>query len=100
MENIVESNDQSQETFDVDLNALNDVPVDPPTDDSQESNVHTNDEDQSQEEKFEIDERFKELDPAEARLRTLQAQRDSSKSDYNKLMKDFDERRSPSTRIW
>lgn len=94
MENIVKTDGQPQETFNVNVDALDDIQIDTPVDSSQESNVHTNDENQSQEnqEEFEIDEKFKELDPAEARLRTLQSQRDSHKSAYNKLMKDYDER--------
>lgn len=91
MENIVETNNQPQDTFDVNIDALDDVQVDTGGDSSQESDVHTNTE-QPQEEEFEVDERFKELPTEEARLRTLQSQRDSSKSAYDKLMKDYDER--------
>lgn len=88
MENIVEAGNQSQQMFDVDLSALDNIQVENTAADSQNPDVHTN----TDESQIEIDERFKHLDPAEATLRTLKSRADKAESQYNKLMKDYDER--------
>lgn len=88
MENIVSAENGSQQNFTVDMSML-DEQVQVPEGNSQNSNVHTNVEESNQ---IEIDERFKELPQEEARLRTLQSQRDSSIANYNKLMKEYEEK--------
>lgn len=84
MENIVSAENVSQQNFSVDMSIL-DEQVQAPENNSQESNVHTNNGESNQ---IEIDERFKELPPEEARLRTIQSQRDALTASYNKLMKE------------
>lgn len=88
MENIVETGNQSQQSFDVDLSALENIQIDQPATNSPNPDVHTN----TDESQIEIDERFKDLDPAEARIRTLKSRADKAEAQYNKLMKDYDER--------
>lgn len=88
MENIVSAENVSQQNFSVDMSIL-DEQVQAPENNSQESNVHTNNGESNQ---IEIDERFKELPPEEARLRTIQSQRDALTASYNKLMKEYEEK--------
>jgi len=88
MENIVQTSAPSQENFNVDLSVLESPQITAPVEGSPDSNVHTN-VDESQ---IEIDERFKHLDPAEARIRTLQSQRDHTRAEHDKLLKEYAER--------
>jgi len=88
-ENIVNAENQSQQSLDVDIDALSDMQVEGDVTNSQTSDVHTQDENQSQ---IEIDEKFKELSPEEGRFRTLKSHHDSLDARYNKLVKDSDER--------
>jgi hypothetical protein len=88
MENIVQPDAPSQESFNVDLSALENIQTGVPAESSPDSNVHTN----TEESQIEIDERFRELDPTEGRIRTLQSQRDQSRAAQEKLRKDYDER--------
>lgn len=88
MENIVQSDAPSQESFNVDLSALENIQTGVPAESSPDSNVHTN----TEESQIEIDERFRELDPTEGRIRTLQSQRDQARAAQEKLLKDYDER--------
>ena len=89
MENIVSPVNESQQSFNVDMSIL-DEQVQTPGNDSQNSDVHTNTEEPNNQ--FQIDERFKELPPEEARFRTIQSQRDSLTASYNKLMKEYEEK--------
>jgi len=89
MENIVQTEATPQENFDVDLSTLEQVQADTSVG-SSTSNVHTNTEESQVQ--VEIDERFKHLDPAEAALRTLKSQRDQTRADHDKLLKEFGER--------
>lgn len=88
MENIVQPVTPSQESFNVDLSALENIQTGVSAEDSPDSNVHTN----TEESQIEIDERFRELDPTEGRIRTLQSQRDQARAAQEKLLKDYDER--------
>jgi len=101
MENNIEAGEtQSQQGsdvagFDIDLSALENIQVGNQSSNSQNTNVHTNNgesQNQNENSEIEIDERFKDLDPAEARIRTLKSRYDTTTSAYNKLMKDYDER--------
>ena len=87
MENIVSAENTSQQSFDLDMNMLNETQVEAPANDSQNPDVHTN----TEEPTLEIDDRFKELPREEAIIRTLQSQKDRYYSDYNKLMKEHEE---------
>lgn len=87
MENIVSADTSSQQSFDIDMSVLNDPQIETPAENSQTSNVHTNDD-----ESITIDERFKDLPEAEARIRTLQSIKDKYRADYDKLMKDYSEK--------
>lgn len=89
MENIVSAESVPQQNFSVDMSIL-DEQVQAPESNSQDSNVHTNVDGSNNQ--VEIDERFKELPIEEARLRTLQSQRDSTEARYNKLMKEYEEK--------
>ena len=69
-ENIVEAENQSQQSLDVDIDGLSDVQVGGEADNSQTSDVHTQNDDQSQDQ-FEIDERFKELSQKKVAIELL-----------------------------
>lgn len=86
--NIANASVPPQETFEVSLDALESTQAEPTVESSHNPNVHTNNE----ESRIEIDERYKDLDPVEGRIRTLQSQKDVIKSDYDKLFKDYTER--------
>ena len=88
MENIVSTENQSPQSFEVDMSVLDEPQVETPANDSQNSDVHTN----TDVPEPEIDERYKDLPREEARLRTLQSQRDSLDANYNKLMKEYEEK--------
>lgn len=88
MEKIVSAENTSQQNFSVDMSIL-DEQVSAPENNSQDSNVHTNSDEPNNQ--FQIDERFKELPPEEARLRTIQSQKDSLAANYTKLMKEYEE---------
>lgn len=88
MENIVSAENVSQQ-FNVDMSIL-DEQVQAPVNSSQESNVHTNNGESNNQ--FQIDERFKELPPEEAKFRTVQSQRDVLEAAHNKLMKEYEEK--------
>jgi len=70
VENIVEAENQSQQSLDVDIDGLSDVQVGGEADNSQTSDVHTQNDDQSQDQ-FEIDERFKELSQKKVAIELL-----------------------------
>lgn len=91
MENIVDGTQQPQDSFEVNLDTLDGgQAAEPKPDDSEAPDVHT--QNGNQFEDIQIDERFKDLDENEGRLRTLQSQRDTYRADIDKWAKKYDER--------
>lgn len=89
--NINASNEESSQSSEVDLMAAFDALNDGSNEQS-EGDLEQNSEGQKQEESFEIDEKFKDLPEAEAKIRTFQSKYDKLYASHEQAMREIEEK--------